>query len=132
MAQISPSRTPAIWLREFFRWESEVHLTEAAAAASFWILLALGPAGLVTINVLGLLLPQERIAGALARLARSAPGSYGDLLARQFVEISRNSPGTVIADLLLVLVSLWTISTAVAMLMRGPAGCGSVVLGAYR
>ena len=116
-AQGLSSRAPAV--REFFAWVSEVRLTEAAAASSFWVLVALGPAGLVTINILGLFLPQETIAGPLARLARSAPGSYGDLLARQFVDISRNSPGTFIADLFLVVVSLWTISTAVAMLMRG-------------
>ena len=107
------------WLKAYVHWHSEVRVTEAAAATAFWILLALGPAGLVTINVLGLLMPQQSIAKALGELARAAPGTFGDLLARQFVTVAENSPGSFATDALLVLTSLWTISTAVAMLMRG-------------
>jgi uncharacterized BrkB/YihY/UPF0761 family membrane protein len=83
------------------------------------VLIAFGPAGLVAINVLGLFVDQGAIATHLIAIADSAPGSFGDLLVTQFTVIARPSPGSITVDALLVVMSLWTISTAVAMLMHG-------------
>lgn len=83
------------------------------------MLIALGPAGLVAINVLGLFVDQGAIATQLIAIADSAPGSFGDLLMTQFTVIASPSPGSITLDALLVVMSLWTISTAVAVLMHG-------------
>ena len=83
------------------------------------MLIAFGPAGLVAINVLGLFIDQGVIAAHLIAIADSAPGSFGDLLVTQFTVIASPSPGSIVMDALLVVASLWTISTAVAMLMHG-------------
>jgi uncharacterized BrkB/YihY/UPF0761 family membrane protein len=110
---------PAARPISFIAWQREVRVAESASATAFWVLIAFGPAGLVAINVLGLFVDQEAIATHLNAIADSAPGSFGDLLVTQFTEIARPSPGSITIDVLLVVTSLWTISTAVAMLMRG-------------
>ena len=103
----------------YVAWQREVRTAESASATAFWVLIAFGPAGLVAINVLGLFLDQEVIAAHLIAIADSAPGSFGDLLMTQFRVIASPSPGSIAVDALLVVASLWTISTAVAMLMHG-------------
>jgi len=105
--------------RAFAAWHRQAHETESAAAVAFWVLLSLGPAGIVAINVLGLFVDQRDVADHLASLALASPGTFGDLLVGQFAEVAQPSPGTVVTDMILVLVSLWTISAAVAMLLRG-------------
>lgn len=66
-----------------------------------------------------LYIDQGVIAAHLFAIADSAPGSFGDLLVTQFTVIASPSPGSIVMDALLVVASLWTISTAVAMLMHG-------------
>jgi hypothetical protein len=103
----------------FYTWQREVRIGESASATAFWVLIAFGPAGLVAINVLGLFIDQGSIATHLIAIADAAPGSFGDLLVTQFTLIASPSPGSIAVDAILVVTSLWTISTAVAMLMRG-------------
>ena len=103
----------------FFPWNREARVTESASATAFWVLIALGPAGLVAINLLGLIVDQSVIADHLIAIADSAPGSFGDLLMTQVTVIASPSPGSILLDALLVVTSLWTISTAVSMLMNG-------------
>jgi membrane protein len=103
----------------YAQWHRTAQETEAAAAVAFWLLLALGPAGIVVINVLGLVTDQESVADHLAGIALASPGSFGDLLVSQFAAVAAPSPGSWRTDVLMVLVSLWTISAAVAMLLRG-------------
>ena len=103
----------------FYTWQREVRIGESASATAFWVLIAFGPAGLVAINVLGLFIDQGAIATHLIAIADAAPGSFGDLLVTQFTLIASPSPGSIAVDAILVVTSLWTISTAVAMLMRG-------------
>ena len=106
-------------LATYSAWHREVRITESASATAFWLLIAFGPAGLVAINVLGLFVDQGAIAEHLIAIAGSAPGSFGDLLVDQLEAVASPSPGSIILDAVLVVTSLWTISTAVAMLMRG-------------
>ena len=103
----------------FYTWQREVRIGESASATAFWVLIAFGPAGLVAINVLGLFIDQGAIATHLIAIADAAPGSFGDLFVTQFTLIASPSPGSIAVDAILVVTSLWTISTAVAMLMRG-------------
>jgi uncharacterized BrkB/YihY/UPF0761 family membrane protein len=105
--------------RSYPDWHRSAQESEAAAAVAFWLLLALGPAGLVVINVLGLVTDQESVAEHLTGIALASPGSFGDLLVSQFAAVAAPSPGTWLTDIAMVLVSLWTISAAVAMLLRG-------------
>ena len=104
---------------DYYEWHRSVRITEAASAVAFWIVLAFGPAGLVAINVLGLVFDQQVIASHLVVLANAAPGSFGDLLVNQLLVVAAPSPGSWWMDVLLVLAGLWTVSTAVAMLLRG-------------
>lgn len=100
-------------------WHQQARITEAASAVAFWLIVSFGPAGLVAINVLGLVFDQHTIAVHLAALAEAAPGSFGNLLIAQFLVLGESTPGSWWMDVLLVLASLWTVSTAVAMLLRG-------------
>ena len=111
--------TVQVVLATYTAWHREVRIAESASATAFWLLIAFGPAGLVAINVLGLFADQEVIAEHLIAIAGSAPGSFGDLLVEQLEAVASPSPGSIILDAVLVVTSLWTISTAVAMLMRG-------------
>jgi len=114
-----PQSTAQGVFASYAAWHREVRITESASATAFWLLIAFGPAGLVAINVLGLFVDQEVIAEHLIAIAGSAPGSFGDLLVEQLKAVASPSPGSIILDAVLVVTSLWTISTAVAMLMRG-------------
>jgi membrane protein len=115
----SPHQTVQGVITTYADWHREVRITESASATAFWLLIAFGPAGLVAINVLGLFVDQGAIAEHLIAIAGSAPGSFGDLLVEQLAAVASPSPGSIVLDAVLVVTSLWTISTAVAMLMRG-------------
>lgn len=98
-------------------WHREVRVTESASATAFWLLIACGPAGIVAINVLGLVVDQGELAEHLIAIAGSAPGSFADLVVGQLRAVARPSPGSIALDAVLVVTSLWTISTAVALLL---------------
>lgn len=110
---------PTGWVADYSRWHRASRVTEAASAVAFWVVVALGPAGLVAINVLGLFVDQQEIASHLRVLADATPGSLGDVIARHLTVVARPTAGTWFVDALLVIASLWTVSTAVAMLLRG-------------
>lgn len=105
--------------RAFTQAQSAAQISTSAAATAFWTLIALGPAGLVAINLLGLFVDQEVIANRLSVIAGEAPGSFGDLLVEQFAEVARPSPGSFVMDVVLLVLALWTVSAAVASLIRG-------------
>lgn len=106
-------------MRSFWRRQSELGLPQRAAATAFWLVIAAFPAGLVIVNVLGLVIDQEVIADYLARVAVYAPGTFADVVTEQLRVIAAPSPGTGLTDALLVLVALWTLSTAVVTFMGG-------------
>lgn len=106
-------------LHEYHQWHHESRVTEAASAVAFWLILSFGPAGVVAINVLGLGFEQHDVAQQLAIVAQAAPGTFGDMLIAPFLAVAQPTPGSWWRDVLLVAASLWTVSTAVAMLLRG-------------
>lgn len=95
----------------------ELRLTQSAAAAAFWLFVSVFPAGLVIINLLGVVLPQQDVAGYLAELAGNFPGSFGTLLVSQLQKVAAPSPGTGLIDTILVFISLWTVSNAAHILL---------------
>lgn len=105
-------------MRSFLRRQSELALGQRAAAVAFWLVIAAVPAGLVAVNVLGLVLDQQEIATRLGALAVYLPGSLGDAVAEQLLVIAARTPGSGGWDLLLVVLALWTLSTAVVTLIR--------------
>ncbi len=105
--------------RTLIKRQSALKLSLAASGAAFWLVLGLFPAGLAAINILGLVVDQQVIADYLGRLAQQGPGTLGYLLATQLGLIARPSPGTGLLDTVLVLISLWSVSTAVGQLIAG-------------
>lgn len=105
-------------LREVARRTSELDLGTLAAGPAFWLLLSVFPAGLVAVNVLGLLVTQEEVAAQIGELANETPGAWGELLAQQLLVVAAPSPGTGPYDVALVLLALWTVSNALVSLLR--------------
>lgn len=96
----------------------DLELTGLASGAAFWLLLSVFPAGLVAVNVLGLFVSQDEVARQIGELAAEAPGTWGDLLGQQLLAVAAPTPGSGPYDILLVLVALWTVSTAMVALLR--------------
>lgn len=105
--------------RSLVKRQSALKLSLAASGAAFWLVLGLFPAGLAAVNILGLVVDQQVIANYLGRLAEQGPGTLGYLLATQLGLIARPSPGTGLIDTILVIISLWSVSTAVGQLIAG-------------
>lgn len=106
-------------MRDFWRRQNELGLPHHAAATAFWLVIAAFPAGLVVVNLLGLVIDQQQIAEYVSQVAAYAPGTLGDVVATQLRIVAAPTPGTGVADTLLVLVALWTLSTAVFTFMGG-------------
>lgn len=105
-------------MRTFLQRQSELALAQRSAAVAFWLVIASVPAALVMINVLGLFVDQGEIAEQLADLALYLPGTLGDAVADQLLEVAARTPGSGGWDALLVILALWTLSTAVLTLIR--------------
>lgn len=101
------------------RRSGELALAQRAAAVAFWLVIAAIPAGLVAINVLGLVIDQGALAQRLGQAAVYLPGSLGDAVADQLLIVAARTPGTGGWDALLVIAALWTLSTAVVTLISG-------------
>lgn len=71
------------------------------------------------VNVLGLVFGQQDVAEHLGRLSAAEPGTLGDVVAQQLNLVAESTPGSWLTDTVLVVVALWTISTAVHHLVRG-------------
>lgn len=112
------ARSAGALVRAAYRRADSTHLSAQAAGAAFWLLMAVFPAGLVAVNVMGLLLPQEEVARAVGDYALAAPGTWGDLLAVQLQAVAAPSPGSLPVDLGLVILALWTVSTGMHALLR--------------
>ena len=105
-------------LRDSMGRARDLHLPTAAAAAAFWLFLSIIPASLAIVNILGLVLDQQQVADYLARFSAVFPGAYGQLVSERLNAIAAASPGTGLADAVLVVVSLWTISAACHVLLE--------------
>ena len=103
--------------REMFDAQRELHLSSSAASAGFWLFLSIVPAAVAIVNVLGLVLDQQEVADSLSALAEILPGSSGQLLVDRLQEVAAPSAGTGLLDTVLVVVCLWTVSTAVHELL---------------
>ena len=101
----------------FVRRSGDLALAQRAAAVAFWLVIAAVPAGLVAINVLGLVVDQADLASRLGEVAVYLPGTLGDAVADQLLIIAARTPGTGGWDTLLVVLALWTLSTAVVTLI---------------
>lgn len=96
----------------------DLEMPALAAGAAFWLLLSVFPAGLVAVNVLGLFVAQEEVAQQIGELAAEAPGTWGDLLGQQLIAVAAPTPGSAPYDALLVVVAMWTVSTAMVTFLR--------------
>lgn len=103
--------------KDVFRIQSDKKMSLAASGAAFWLMLGLFPAGVASVNILGLVFDQEKIAAYLGEFAANGPGTIGALLAEQLQKVAQPSPGTWAVDTFLVFVSLWTVSTAVGQVL---------------
>ncbi|MCX6459282.1 MAG: YihY/virulence factor BrkB family protein [Actinobacteria bacterium] len=105
------------FVRAMFDAQRELHLSSSAASAGFWLFLSIVPAAIAIVNVLGLVLDQQDVADSLGNLAEVFPGTSGQLLVERLQTIAAPSAGTGVTDTVLVVVCLWTISTAMHELL---------------
>lgn len=105
-------------LADVWHRSHDLDLAALAAGAAFWLLLSVFPAGLVAVNVVGLFVSQEEVARQIGELAAEAPGTWGDLLGQQLIEVAAPTPGSGPYDVVLVVVAMWTVSTAMVTLLR--------------
>lgn len=118
---VPTAEAPSKWrevVRHSWQRSHDLELGGLAAGAAFWLLLAVFPAGLVAVNVLGLFVSQDEVARQIGELAAEAPGTWGDLLGQQLLQVAAPSPGSGPYDVVLVFVALWTVSTAMVALLR--------------
>jgi membrane protein len=106
-------------LRHAWHRQGSLRLSQVAAGVAFWLVIAVFPAGLAVVNLVGLILDQEEVADFVGRFVAATPGSLGDILATQLQAVALPTPGTLIPDTLLVIVAVWTVSTAMHHLVRG-------------
>ncbi len=104
-------------VRDMFDAQRELHLSSSAASAGFWLFLSIVPAAVAMVNVLGLVLDQQDVADSLGNLAEVFPGTSGQLLVERLQAIAAPSAGTGVTDTVLVVVCLWTVSTAMHELL---------------
>lgn len=108
-----------------YRTERRTHLLSQAGGIAFWLLLAVFPAGIAVVNIVGLFTDQIYPARLVGHLARATPGSLGNLLDEQLRIVAQPSPGTGLLDFLIVLLAIWSVSSAVVQIIRGiEAGYG--------
>ena len=106
-------------LRSAWQRQGSLRLSQVAAGVAFWLVIAVFPAGLAVVNLVGLILDQEDVADFVGRFVEATPGSLGDILATQLQAVALPTPGTLIPDTLLVVIAVWTVSTAMHHLVRG-------------
>ncbi len=104
-------------MRSFIRRNRELALAQRSAAIAFWLVISVIPAGLVAVNVLGLVVDQADLAQRLGEAAVYLPGTLGDAVADQLLIVAARTPGSGGWDTLLVILALWTLSTAVVTLI---------------
>lgn len=112
------SRDLSSVLRELWHQNKNADFASLAAGSAFWLLLSVFPAGLIAVNVLGLVVTQEEVADAVGRVAAATPGTWGDLLAEQLRQVAAPTPGSGLYDILLVALGLFTVSNAMVSLLR--------------
>lgn len=96
-----------------------LRVTAIAAGMAFWLIIAVFPAGVAVVNVAGLFVSQEQVARVVGHFAQATPGSLGNVLAEQLDLVAKPSPGTGLTDALLVVIAIWSVSTATHYLIRG-------------
>lgn len=101
------------------RHAHELRVSAVAAGMAFWLLIAVFPAGVAIVNVAGLFMPQEEVADRVGHLLQATPGSLGNVVAEQLDLVAQPSPGTGFYDALLVIIAVWSVSTATHYLIRG-------------
>ncbi len=101
------------------RRERRDHLLSRAGGIAFWLLLAVFPAGLAVVNIVGLVTSQAYPAFIVGKLAEATPGSLGQILHVQLENVARDTPGSFGTDAFVVLLAIWSVSTAMHQLMRG-------------
>lgn len=108
----------AIALAVFGR-ERQDHLIARAAGIAFWLLLAVFPAGLAAVNIAGLFTSQVYPARIIGELAEATPGSLGEILRVQLEIVAQDTPGSFWLDVVVVILAIWSVSTAMHQLLRG-------------
>lgn len=101
------------------RRERRDHLLSRAGGIAFWLLLAVFPAGLAVVNIAGLFTDQAYPAFIVGKLAEATPGSLGEVLRVQLENVAQDTPGSFWMDAFVVILAIWSVSTAMHQLMRG-------------
>ncbi|MFF1359919.1 YihY/virulence factor BrkB family protein [Streptomyces sp. NPDC058297] len=100
-------------LREF----KEDNLTDWAAALTYYGVLAIFPAMLALVSVLGLLSPST-IDSLIKNLSSTAPGSVRDILTTMLEQLKGGQGKALLALIIGVVLALWSASGYVAAFMR--------------
>ncbi|MFE9912022.1 YihY/virulence factor BrkB family protein [Streptomyces clavifer] len=100
-------------LREF----KEDNLTDLAAALTYYGVLAIFPALLALVSILGLLSPSA-IDSLIKNLSSIAPGSVRDILTTMLEQVKGGQGQAVLALIVGVVLALWSASAYVAAFMR--------------
>ena len=109
-----------ILIRRVIARQGSAQIGLSAAGVAFWFIIALFPALIATLALLGVFLQPEQLDSIVARVNELSPGSFGAAVLQQVQVGAQNSPSTVSWALIISLsVSAWSASSGIYNLSRG-------------
>jgi membrane protein len=91
----------------------------AASGAAFWLVISALPTATAAVNLFGLVVAPQQVAGDLGHLASTAPGSVGSLIADQLRRIAAaDHAGLTIGLAVSLALAVWTASAGIYNLDR--------------
>ena len=106
--------------RAVIRDQSSERIGLSAAGVAFWFVIAIFPALIATLMILGLVLDPQQLAGTIAELEKATPDALSGAVLRQVQEATQQQPSTLSAGFIVsLLIVLWSTSTGYYNFSRG-------------
>lgn len=107
-------------VRRIIREQGAERIGLTAAGMAFWFVIAIFPALIATLMVLGLVLDPQQLSTAIGELEKASPGSLNGALLRQVLAATQQQPSTLsIAFVIALVVALWSTSSGYYNFARG-------------
>ena len=106
--------------RAVIREQSRERLGLSAAGVAFWFVIAIFPALIAVLMVLGLILDPKELAATIAELEKASPGALSGAVLKQVQAATQAQPSTLsLGFIISLLVVLWSTSTGYYNFSRG-------------
>ncbi|MFM7211481.1 MAG: YihY/virulence factor BrkB family protein [Actinomycetota bacterium] len=107
-------------VRAVIREQGTQRIGLSAAGMAFWFVIAIFPALIATLMVLGLVLDAQQLSAAVAELEKASPDSMNGVVLKQVLNATEQQPSTLsIAFVVSLVVAIWSTSAGYYNFSRG-------------